>query len=210
MRVLMIIVIALLILSCEKQPMIFEPDTKVSQSVPAGQIGPQIDTLFTSWREFDDDPDQWSINTLYANQLDNGYFGLPGGYQLPFSRDIHMGWLVPYRSITFSFEVITTGAYNQYDFDIGLTHEWAQTGMILYYKMIHLQPNDTVYISQTVSLDSLDAFWYPLYSRKDINWMGVRYMHSHRDRDHHQKYGLCISELLVTGERGLDTPGKGE
>ena len=121
-----------------------------------------------------------------------------------------MGWLVPYRSITFSFEVITTGAYNQYDFDIGLTHEWGQTGMILYYKILHLQPNDTVYISQTVSLDSLEAFWYPLYSRKDINWMGVRYMHSHRDRDHHQKYGLCISELLVTGERGLDTPGKGE
>jgi len=206
----LIIVIVLLILSCEKQPMTFEPDAKVGQSVPASQIGPQIDTLFTSWKEFDNYPDQWSINNLYANQLDNGYFGLPGGYQLPFGRDIHMGWLVPYRSITFSFKVITTGAYDQYDFDIGLSHEWSQTGMILYYKMIHLQPNDTVHISQTVSLDSLDVFWYPLYSRKDINWMGVRYMSQFHSRDHNQQYGLCISELLITGERRPDIPGKGE
>ena len=57
MRVLLFLTLITLILSCSEQPLMYEPQTRVQQGVPSGQIGPQIDTLFSI-------PTNWITDTL--------------------------------------------------------------------------------------------------------------------------------------------------
>ena len=214
MRILTIVILALLILSCEKQPMIFEPDTKVSQSVPAAQIGPQIDTLFSSWREFANEPDPSCMSILnrhYKNQLDNGLFGLPMGTQTVFSnvtKDTEK-W-AQYKSLTFSFTFVTTGLFDQFTISIDLMHYdgtiWI--GPIYQNTWRSLGPNDSSRVSCTVNLDS--TCW-PNYSYKDLNSMYIGYYNYWRpESDTNLIYSAYVSELLVTAERRQDVQGKGE
>jgi hypothetical protein len=201
MRMLTIVILALLILSCEKQPMIFEPDTKVSQSVPAAQIGPQIDTLFSSWKEFDN-TDPWIINNLYANQLDNGYFGLNGvgRFHNHLKTTAH---LEQYKSLTFSFQFITNGLGKDYGVDFVIAHHDSSGTYELFYLAQDLNPNDTCQMSCTILLDSISyKIGSQAYTYRDITDMVIVYgMDSNTNLDHNQPYYAYMSELLVTAER---------
>ena len=215
MRTLIILTLTLLVLSCNKQPLKFQPDTKVSRSVPAGQIGPQIDTLFSSWKEFDN-TDPWIINNLYANQLDNGYFGVPnshfGGWGIRCPKTNENMYL--YKSLTFSFKVITTGLYATFPFILEYNHITIHSGGIssalLFQNFYTVQPNDTACVTWTVPWDSVEV-WSQV-NRRDVNRIVIGYLQLNPPKtvDHNLKYEMFISELLVTGERGPDTPGKGE
>ena len=221
MRILTIVILALLILSCEKQPMIFEPDTKVSQSVPAGQIGPQIDTLFSSWREFANDPDPYCMSVLnqhYKNQMDNGLFGILIGLYPPHNMFLIFGnvtkdtekW-AQYKSLTFSFTFVTTGLFDRYGFMIDFWHYegGGQWNPIAYSGYPFIGPNDSTLISYTFYLDSI---WTQYYSYKDLNSMSITYYNTlmRPKQDTNLIYSAYVSELLVTGERRQDAQGKGE
>jgi len=211
MRLLTIVILALLILSCEKQPMMFEPDTKVSQSVPASQIGPQIDTLFTSWREFANDPYPSCMSILnrhYKNQMDNGLFGLPMGTQTFFSnvtKDTEK-W-AQYKSLTFSFTFVTTGLFDRLGFMIDFWHYegGGQWNPIAYSGYPFIGPTDSTLISYTFYLDSI---WTQYYSYKDLNSMSITYYSTliWPKQDTNLIYSAYVSELLVTADRREDTP----
>jgi hypothetical protein len=220
MRILTIVILALLILSCEKQPVTFEPDTKVSQSIPAGQIGPQINTLFTSWREFENYKDPYPqpisiIERHYKNQLDNGLFGLPMGVMTYFGNYTSdpEKWAA-YKSITFSFTFVTTGVLDDFSFVIEMWHydRHDTTGHIWTPisrgKWIRLGPNNSSHVFATFYPDS-DL--YEGYTYRDMNCMSILYFtYWGPNSETNLIYSAYVSELLVTAEQRQDVQGKGE
>ena len=202
MRTLIIVSIVLLILSCEKQPVMFQSDTKVSRSVPVGQIGSQIDTLFSSWKTFDNDPWNGTISNLYANQFDNGYFGLNGvgRFHNHLKTTAH---LEQYKSLTFSFQFITNGLGKDYGVDFVIAHHDSSGTYELFYLAQDLNPNDTCQMSCTILLDSISyKIGSQAYTYRDITDMVIVYgMDSNTNLDHNQPYYAYMSELLVTAER---------
>ena len=209
MRLLAIVILALLVLSCERQPVMFQPDTKVSQSVPAAQIGPQIDTLFSSWKEFDNWREHQSeINELYSHQLDNGCFGIEpfdgfGAHNWLTSED---RWLDAYESITINFTYIITPSALLMDFGIefGRGSPNGTATFIVYFEW-HPQSADTFDVSCTIPMDTIYAITNS-YTYQDIDLVAIGFMHNQLNQDAKYPYSVntytsYLSELLITGVR---------
>ncbi len=195
----------------------FESDTKVGKSVPAAQIGPQIDTLFSSWRDFDNWYEHSVINELYANQLDNGYFGIEpfegfGAYNwfTPKNR-----WLDEYESITINFTYIISPSALLMDFviDFGIGDPNGTSTTIIYFGW-YPQSADTFKVSCTIPMDTIQVITN-FYTYLDIDYVAIGFMTNFLNRDVKDPYSVntytsYLSELLITGVRRQDIPGKGE
>ncbi len=195
----------------------YEPQTRVQQGVPSAQIGPQIDTLFTSWREFENYKDPYPqpisiIERHYKNQLDNGFFGLLIGQMTFFSNYTKETeqW-AQYKSITFSFTFVTTGMFDRFYFMIPFWHfdakQWQWTS-IASEGHISLGPNDSSLVSYTFYLDSI----HPPYTYRDLNCIEIGYYNYWGPMSETNcKYSSYVSELLVTAERrSQEVSGNGE
>ena len=213
MRVLLFLTLITLILSCSEQPLMYEPQTRVQQDVPSGQIGPQIDTLFTSWKEFDNDPWGGMINSLYSHQLDNGYFGI-GPYQIVGARNWFNPknrWLDDYESITFNFTHILTlsAVYPYFMIEFGM-----ESSGHVFYREWRPAAGDTTNVSWTMPVDTIQTATI-CYTYKDIDYVAIGFMRNElsqdvKDPQSVNTYTSYLSELLITGVRRQDVQGKGE
>ena len=218
MRVLLFLTLITLILSCSEQPLMYEPQTRVQQGVPSAQIGPQIDTLYTSWKEFENYKEPYPqpvsiIERHYKNQLDNGLFGLPMGEMTYFGNYTSdpEKWAA-YKSITFSFTFVTTGVLDDFSFVIEMFHydRHDTTGHmwtpISRGKWIRLGPNDSSHVFSTFYPDSN---LYAGYTYRDMNCMSILYFTNWGpDSETNLIYSAYVSELLVTAERRQDIPNR--
>jgi hypothetical protein len=217
MRVLLFLTLITLILSCSEQPLMYEPQTRVQQGVPSGQIELQIDTLFSSWKAFHNDDYQYPIVQLYANQLDNGYFGIR-----PFQEVDVRNWLTPknrwlddYQSITFNFTYILTPSAVNCDFMIVFGRRSPSGGAAsFFYRQWCPQSGDTVNVSWTMPVDTIQAATIN-NTYKDIDYVAIAFASNFLNRDVKDPYSVntytsYLSELLITGVRRQDVQGKGE